>query len=71
LDEELGRLNRQADLRRARIARVILEHSMRYLIDQYANLEQELPIRKTVTTTMLQSLQLAGSIVNKVEDAPR
>jgi hypothetical protein len=68
VDEELARLIRRVDLRRSRIARVLLELGTRYLIDQYSNLEQELPIRNNVTTTMLQSLQLSNSVVNKVAD---
>ncbi len=68
-DEEFAKLIRSVDSRRAKIARMLLEFGTTYLINEYAKLEEELSIFKVVTTTMLQSLELGNSIVNKIADA--
>jgi hypothetical protein len=66
VDDELRKLIRSIDERRAKIAKVLIDHGIRYLIDQYVNVEEELPIRKRITNSMLEAEELASSIVNKV-----
>lgn len=65
-DDDLRKLIRSTDERRARIAKVLIDHGTRYLIDQYASVEEELPIVRKITNSMLESHELAGSIVNKI-----
>jgi hypothetical protein len=67
-DEELRRAIEHADVRRANLANLMVAYGIRYLIDQYTNIEQELPIRKLITQSLLQSEQLAGSILRKVAE---
>jgi hypothetical protein len=66
VDEELDQLIRSVDVRRTRIARLLINHAMRYLIDQYMKVEREIPILNKVTNSMLEAQELAGSIVNKI-----
>jgi hypothetical protein len=63
------KLIRQLNLRRAKIARILLDHATRYLVSQYLVLESELPIRKTVTNVMQHSIELSDSIVRKIAEA--
>jgi hypothetical protein len=66
-DEELRRAIDEINVRRAKLANLMVAYGVRYLIDQYTNVEQELPIHKLVTQSLLQAEQLAGSIVGKIE----
>jgi hypothetical protein len=68
-DEELKREIEHLDVRRAHLANLMVQYGTRYLIDKYANLEQELPIRSLAVKSLLEAEQLAGSIVSKVAAA--
>jgi hypothetical protein len=68
-DEELRGAIEDIDVRRTNLANLMVAYGVRYLIDQYTNVEQELPIHKLVTQSLLQAEQLAGSIVGKIETA--
>ena len=48
------------------IAKILIDHGIRYLVDQYSNVEEQLPIRNKIIESMLETQELANSIVNKV-----
>ena len=66
VDDELRRLIRSVDERRTMIAKILIDHGIRYLVDQYSNVEEQLPIRNKIIESMLETQELANSIVNKV-----
>jgi hypothetical protein len=68
-DEELRGAIGDIDVRRANLANLMVAYGVRYLIDLYTNVEQDLPIHKLVTQSLLQAEQLADSIVGKIEAA--